>query len=98
MAPRAPPKRKKTKKRVFLVIGDPNGLPKKFSAIFGAGCQKVCCCSLNGARNRIFYAFWDGVYCLQTSNYNYCFGLVKVIEAMHVCVEVKYLVSILKIQ
>ena len=42
MAPRAPPKRKKTKKRVFLVIGDPNGLPKKFSAIFGAGCRKVC--------------------------------------------------------
>ena len=35
MAPRAPPKRKKTKKRVFLVIGDPNGLPKKISAIFG---------------------------------------------------------------
>ena len=49
MAPRAPQKRKKTKKRVFLVIGDPNGLPKKFSAIFGTGCQKVCCCSLNGA-------------------------------------------------
>ena len=53
MAPRAPPKRKKTKKRVFLVIGDPNGLPKKFSAIFGAGCRKVCCCSLNGAIYRI---------------------------------------------
>ena len=49
MAPRAPQKRLKTKKRVFLVIGDPNGLPKKFSAIFGAGCRKVCCCSLNGA-------------------------------------------------
>ena len=53
MAPRAPPKRKKTKKRVFLVIGDPNGLPKKFSAIFGAGCRKVCCCSLNGAFNKV---------------------------------------------
>ena len=61
MAPRAPPKRKKTKKRVFLVIGDPNGLPKKFSAIFGAGCQKVCCCSLNGAIS-FCSELPDGVY------------------------------------
>ena len=53
MAPRAPQKRLKTKKRVFLVIGDPNGFPKKFSAIFGAGCRKVCCCSLNGAKWKI---------------------------------------------
>ena len=57
MAPRAPPKRKKTKKRVFLVIGDPNGLPKKFSAIFGAGCRKVCCCSLNGAMYKMYMMF-----------------------------------------
>ena len=54
MAPRAPQKRLKNQKMVFLVIGDPNGLPKKFSAIFGAGCRKVCCCSLNGANNKIY--------------------------------------------
>ena len=35
----------------FLVIVDPKKSPKKISAVFGTGCQKVSTWSLNGANN-----------------------------------------------
>ena len=49
MGPRDPSKQKKSFFLGFLVIVGPKKSPKKISAIFGTGCQKVCTWSVNGA-------------------------------------------------